>query len=272
MLPNWLKVSVWCGLLLGWAVAHAGNLPFSVEASAYLVQVNDEIRWQSDVERKLPPASLTKIMTVLLVLERYQAQELVTVSAAAARESGTRLGLKAGERMRMQDLLAASLLMSANDACHALADHVAGNEKHFVRLMNQRAQKWGLRATHFMNACGHDEKQHYSSAGDLAVLTGKALNYPVFVELVAKAAMTIQSADGRRSFVLENKNALIGRYAGAVGVKTGYTPKAGKCLIALAQRDGVKVLLVMLNASDRWWDASDILDYAFTQANARHAS
>lgn len=271
MLRRTFKIFAAFVLLSGCAAAHAAILPFPVEAASYLVQVNDETRWESDVGRRLPPASLTKIMTVLLVLEHYQPQDVVTVSRAAAQESGTRLGLKAGERMRVRDLLAASLLLSANDACHSLADHVAGNEKHFVQLMNQRARAWGLKATHFTNACGHDGEQHYSSARDLAMLAGKALDYPVFVELVAKPVMTIQSADGGRSFVLENKNALIGRYPGAVGVKTGYTRKAGKCLIALAQREGVKVLLVMLHASNRWWDASDILDYAFSQ-HARHVS
>lgn len=271
MPQRFLKIIAAGVLLLGWAAASAAILPFPVEAASYLVQVNDETRWENDVGRRLPPASLTKIMTVLLVLEHYQPQEVVTVSLAAARESGARLGLKAGERMRVRDLLAASLLMSANDACHSLADHVAGNEKHFVQLMNQRAREWGLKATHFTNACGHDGEQHYSSARDLAILAGKALDYPAFVELVAKPVMTIQSADSGRSFALENKNALIGRYPGAVGVKTGYTPKAGKCLIALAQRDGVKVMLVILHASNRWWDASDILDYAFSH-HARHVS
>jgi D-alanyl-D-alanine carboxypeptidase (penicillin-binding protein 5/6) len=270
-MPRCFKIIAAYVLLSGWAAAHAGNLPFPVEAASYLVQVNDETRWESEVGRRLPPASLTKIMTVLLVLEQYQPEEVVTVSSAAARETGTRLGLKAGERMRVGDLLAASLLMSANDACHSLADHVAGDEQRFVQLMNRRAGEWGLKATHFTNACGHDAAQHYSSASDLATLAGKALGYPAFVELVAKRALTIQSADGSRSFALENKNALIGRYDGAVGVKTGYTRKAGKCLIALAQRGGVKVLLVMLHASNRWWDASDILDYAFSH-KARHVS
>lgn len=263
------KMIAACVLLFGLTATHAVDLPFPVEAASYLVQVNDQTRWEREVGRRLPPASLTKIMTALLVLEHYQPQEVVTVGLAAARETGSRLGLKTGEKMRVGDLLAASLLNSANDACHALADHVAGNEINFVQLMNQRAKEWGMKATHFTNACGHDGERHYSSASDLAMLAGKALGYPVFVELVAKRALTIQSADGGRSFVLKNKNALIGRYPGAVGVKTGYTQKAGKCLIALAQRDGVKVMLVMLHASDRWWDASDILDYAFSQ-NARH--
>jgi D-alanyl-D-alanine carboxypeptidase (penicillin-binding protein 5/6) len=261
-----------CCLLSGWMAASAATLPFTVEAASYLVQVDGKILWERDVERKLPPASLTKIMTVLLVMEHYRPLEIVTVGNAAAHETGTRLGLKAGDRLQVRDLLAASLLISANDACHALADHLAGNEKHFVQLMNRRAGEWGLQATHFANACGHDDERHYSTAHDLALLAGKALRYGVFTELVAKVAMNIQTADGRRSFALENKNALIGRYAGATGVKTGYTPKAGKCLIALAERGGVKVLLVLLNAPNRWWDAVDILDGAFAQANLRHAS
>ena len=271
MPQHWFKMIAAAALLFVCTAAHAGSLPFSVEAASYLVQVNGETRWENEVGRRLPPASLTKIMTVLLVLEQYRPEAVVTVSRAAARESGSRLGLHAGEQMRVRDLLAASLLNSANDACHSLADHVAGNEKNFVLLMNQRASGWGLQATHFSNACGHDGERHYSSTRDLAVLANKALNYPVFVDLVAKAGMTIQSVDGSRSFVLKNKNALIGRYDGAIGVKTGYTQKAGKCLIALAQRDGVKVLLVMLRSDNRWWDASDILDFAFSR-NARHVS
>jgi serine-type D-Ala-D-Ala carboxypeptidase (penicillin-binding protein 5/6) len=269
MLRCIFNILVACVLLSSGAAAHAAKLPFPVEAASYLVQVNDVTRWESRTERRLPPASLTKIMTVLLVLENYRPEALVTVSLAAAQESGTRLGLKAGEQMSVKDLLAASLLMSANDACHALADHVSANQQLFVKLMNQRASEWGLQATHFTNACGHDDDRHYSSASDLAKLAGKALGYPAFVDMVAKRALTIQSADHSRSFALENKNALIGRYEGAVGVKTGYTRKAGKCLIALAQRGNVKVLLVMLHASNRWWDASDILDYAFSH-NTRH--
>ncbi len=271
MLQHGIKLFGTVVLLSAWFTAHAGNLPFPVEAASYLVQVNDETRWESQAGRRLPPASLTKIMTVLLVLEDYHPQAVVAVSPAAAQETGTRLGLQAGDKMRVKDLLAASLLKSANDACHALADMVAGNETRFVQLMNRRAAEWGLRATHFSNACGHDGAHHYSSAGDLAILAGKALAYPAFVELVAKPALTIQSDDGSHRYLLENKNALIGRYPGAVGVKTGYTRNAGKCLIALVQRDGVKVMLVMLHASNRWWDASDILDYAFSH-HVRHVS
>jgi D-alanyl-D-alanine carboxypeptidase (penicillin-binding protein 5/6) len=260
---------------LGWLVclgAHAAALPFPVEARAYLVQVNGQTRWERASEQRLPLASLTKLMTALLVMEQYRPTDIVSVSASAARETGTRLGLKAGEQMQVQDLLAASLLKSANDACHALADHVAGSQARFVQNMNQRARTWGLAATHFTNACGHDDAQHQSSARDLARLATRALAQPVLAGLVARASLDVQTVGGKRRFSLVNSNALVGRYEGTIGVKTGFTPQAGKCVIALVQRGDVKVLLVLLNGANRWWDASDILDHAFAHAHETSAS
>lgn len=264
----WLSLiaRMFCGVLITSSASAAALLPFSVTASAYLIQVNDQTRWQHAVEMRLAPASLTKLMTVLLLMENYQPETVVTTSLAASHETGSRLGLRAGERMRIQDLLAASLLNSANDACHVLADHIAGDQQRFVRLMNQRALAWGLHNTHFSNACGHDDVRHYSSARDIMVLAHKVMNYPALLELMATRSMAIVSADGSRQFRLTNGNALIGRYDGAVGMKSGYTAKAGKCLVALARRDGVTVLLVMLHAANRWWDASDMLEYAYSRA------
>jgi D-alanyl-D-alanine carboxypeptidase (penicillin-binding protein 5/6) len=258
--------------LLGSLGGQAASLPFPVEARAYLVQVNGQTRWERASDQRLPLASLTKLMTALLVLEHYRPNDNVTLSSSAARETGTRLGLKAGEQMLVQDLLAASLLKSANDACHALAEHVAGSQARFVQSMNQRAREWGLAATHFTNACGHDDAQHQSSARDLAQLATRALAQPVLAELVAKANMSVQTVGGSRQFALVNSNALVGRYEGAVGVKTGFTPQAGKCVIALVQRGDVRVLLVLLNGANRWWDASDILDHAFTHVHETGAS
>lgn len=262
-----LRIALALAALVGGLGARAADLPFPVEAQSYLVQVNGQTRWEHASTRRLSPASLTKLMTALLVLENYRPQDIVTISPAAARETGTRLGLKAGEQMSVRDLLAASLIRSTNDSCHALADHVGGNEKQFVQRMNARARQWGLASTRFHNACGHDDAAHYSSAQDLALLARKALAQPVLAELVAQPSVTVQTAGGKRQFTLANSNALVGRYDGVVGVKTGFTPKAGKCVIALAQREGVKVLLVLLNGANRWWDASDILDHAFAHAH-----
>lgn len=268
-----IRPFAWLALLL-WATSfpiRAQQDAFPDTAAAYLVKADRQVLWEKAADKRLAPASLTKIMTGLLVLEHYRPQQAVVVSRRAAAETGSRIGLRAGDRISVESLLAATLIQSANDACHALADHVAGSEANFVALMNRRAGEWGLRDTHFVNACGHDHPAHYSSAHDLALLAERALAQPVFARLVPIAQEDIATVDGRRHFRLETHNALIGRYPGAEGVKTGYTPRAGKCLVALARRDGREVLLVLLNAPNRWWDAVDILDRAFAATHGAAA-
>lgn len=243
--------------------------PFPGVAAAYLVSVNGRTLWAKDADRPLPPASLTKVMTALLVVERGRLDEVVVIGREAARASGARLGLKQGERYRVRDLLAAAVIRSANDACAALARHAGGSVERFVARMNGRAKEMGLARTHFANPCGHDAPGHVASAQDLLEVTEAALRYPAFAELAATVATEIATVDRRRVFPIETTNALAGRYPGVTGVKTGYTARAGKCLIAAAERDGVRVMLVMLNSPDRWWDAARMLDEAFAQA--RHS-
>ncbi len=237
--------------------------PFPAVASSYVVQVRGATLWAHHPDRRRPPASLTKAMTALLVLERGNLDDVVSVSKSAAAETGARLGLRAGDRVRVKDLLAAMLLQSANDACHALADHVGGSESRFVTLMNRRSEDLGLTNTRFANACGHDQPGNFTSARDLALFTDASLKNAEFRKIVALKRLTIRTADGKRVFRLHNKNRLIGRYEGAIGVKTGSTRQAGECLIALAERDGVRVLVVLLDTRDRWRDAPRILDRAF---------
>ena len=252
-------------IFLFWASpsgAQNGGDPFPRVAASYLLELNGQNLWAHRPTAKLPPASLTKIMTALLVLERGRLEEIVTLSPAASRETGTRLGLRKSEKVKVDFLLTATLLMSANDACRALAEHIGGHEQGFVALMNRRGKELGLEGTHFANASGHDHDSHYSCARDLAILSGAVLKHPAFSERVKLVSANMATVEGR-SFYFENKNELIGRYPGAVGVKTGFTPKAGKCLIALAERDGSKALLVLLNAPNRWWDAEAMLNEAF---------
>ncbi|MBU1237206.1 MAG: D-alanyl-D-alanine carboxypeptidase [Gammaproteobacteria bacterium] len=252
-------------LLAGLCLQTQAGPDFLPQAQAYLVEADGRILWERNADRPLPPASLTKLMTALLVQERGALDREVTVDRAAAMETGSRLGLAPGDRLKAADLMAAALIQSANDACHALADWVAGDEARFVALMNARARQLGLASTRFTNACGHDQPGHRASARDLAALATLALAVPEIARLVALPELAIATTNGRRTFRLTNKNALIGRYPGAQGVKSGYTQQAGKCLIAAAQRDGHRVLLVLLNAPNRWWDASDSLDRAFAE-------
>ena len=254
-----------------WAEAEEPGDPFGNVAAAYLVKVDGREVWARNPDASLPPASLTKMMTALLVLERADLRSVVTVSGEASRETGARLGLAPGDRMPVIDLLAATLLGSANDACHALAEHVAGTETKFVTLMNARAREMGLSNTRFANACGHDAPGMRSTARDLARMAEAAMGTPVFAKMAGLEDGWISTADAGKKFSLENKNLLIGRYRGAIGVKTGFTGSAGKCLVALAERGGKRVLLVLLNAPDRWWKAEEILDAAFARGSGASA-
>jgi serine-type D-Ala-D-Ala carboxypeptidase (penicillin-binding protein 5/6) len=249
------------------ARVEAAGDPFGNVAAAYLVKVDGREVWARNPSTRLPPGSLAKMMTALLVLERADLRSVVTVSREASRETGTRLGLDAGDRMLVIDLLAATLIGSANDACHVLAEHIAGSEKKFVVLMNARAREMGLSRTRFANACGHDAPGMRSTARDLARLAETAMGNAVFAKMAGLEDGWISTVDGGKKFPLENKNLLIGRYRGAVGVKTGFTGRAGKCLVALAERGGKRVLLVLLNAPDRWWKAEEILDAAFAHGS-----
>jgi serine-type D-Ala-D-Ala carboxypeptidase (penicillin-binding protein 5/6) len=256
----------WLVFGLFWpGLAAALDDPYPDIAAAYLVRVDGRPLWGHEVDASLPPASLTKLMTALLVAERGQLDAVATVGPGAAKETGSRLGLVKGERLKVHDLLAATLLRSANDACHALADWHSGSEARFVARMNERASQLGLHHTHYANACGHDDPQQRSSAADLAALADALMARPELADLVRRQRLVIQNVAGRR-FDLANRNALIGAFDGAIGIKTGYTPEAGPCIVALAERRGVRVMAVLLRGRDRWWDVHALLAQAFVRA------
>jgi D-alanyl-D-alanine carboxypeptidase (penicillin-binding protein 5/6) len=185
---------------------------------------------------------------------------MVVISRAASREKGSRIGLRAGDQMRVRDLLAATIMHSANDACHALADHFGPT---FVARMNQRAAALGMKNTQFVDPCGWDRPGHYSTAADLARLAEVAMQHPEYQHLARLRDTQIRTVDGRRRFYVRNTNHLIGRYSGALAGKTGTTGAAGYCLVALAERDGVRVTVVLLNSPRRWSFAPRLLDRAF---------
>ncbi|MFO1281488.1 MAG: serine hydrolase [Burkholderiales bacterium] len=244
--------------------------PFPGVAAAYLVRVDGDDRWAANASTRQRPASLTKMMTALLVVESGRGGEVVVGRRAAAAD-GARIGLKPGMRLAVDDLLAAMLLRSANDACVALAEHVAGSERAFVERMNGRAAALGLGDTRFLNACGFDAEGHTASARDLARLAEVAIAQPAIAAIVAREKGEARTRDGR-IFRFDNTNALIGRVDGARGLKTGWTRLAGRCLVAIAEREGVRVLVVMLGAPDRWWDAVAMIESAFDDERARRAA
>jgi D-alanyl-D-alanine carboxypeptidase (penicillin-binding protein 5/6) len=225
--------------------------------------------YEFDSERRLSPASLTKIMSALVILEHGRLGEEVTVSSKAARAHKIRLRLRAGQVFRLDDLLKAMLIVSANDACLAAIEHVGGTEDQFVMMMNAKAASFGLSNTHFSNACGFDAVDHYSTAEDLAKLSEIALQNPVFKELVREEREIIMPVNETRSYILRNTNRLLGRVPGVEGVKTGFTSKAGRCLIAKVSQDGNDLLLVILNSKRRWNTATSLINYGLRMTQGR---
>lgn len=209
--------------------------------------------------RRVAPASLTKIMSALVILEYGQLHDPVTVSRKAASARKIHLRLHAGHVFRLEDLLKAMLITSANDACLAAVEHVGGSEEMFVAMMNNKAHRMGLLDTHFSNACGFDSPTHYTTAADLATLSEAAMLDRTFRSLVRKEVDMIFPLNANRSYWLRNTNRLLGRIPGIEGIKTGFTSQAGRCLVAKASQDGREVLLVLLHANRRWDTASTLL-------------
>ncbi len=216
--------------------------------------------YEYESDRRLAPASLTKIMSALVILNHGRLYEHVVVSKEAASAPKTHLRLRQGQIFRLEDLLKAMLITSANDACLAAAEHVAGSEEGFVALMNAKAAAYGLVGTHFSNACGFDAVDHYSTATDLARLSELALEQPVFKDLVRQEIEIITAVDGNKSYLLRNTNRLLGRLPGVEGIKTGFTSRAGRCLVAKVSQDGKELLLVLLNARQRWHTAARLIN------------
>lgn len=227
--------------------------------------------YQFESEKRLSPASLTKIMSALVILEYGHLDDEVTVSPKAARAHKTHLRLRTGQIFRLEDLLKAMLIMSANDACLAASEHVGGDEPRFVERMNAKAVALGLHNTHFSNACGFDAPEHYSTAEDLAKLSEIAMHHPVFRELVSEEREIIMPINEHRAYVLRTTNRLLGRIPGVQGVKTGFTSKAGRCLIAKVSQDGRDLLLVILNSKRRWNTATSLINYGLRLSESRAA-
>jgi len=231
-------------------------------ANAYLVTVDEVPLFGAATTRPLPPASLAKLVAALVVVDAVDGNTPVTVSGVAAAATGSRARLRAGERLRARDLLAAMLIASANDACLALAEHASGSERGFVARMNERAKSLGLAATRFENACGFDAPRMTTTAADLVVVAQAALAQPAIATWTALESHAMRTLGGRE-IVVRNTNAFVGRVPGVTGLKTGYTAKAGRNLVLTAIRDGHRATVVLLGAQDRWWDAAALLERAF---------
>lgn len=250
-------------LLASGPLAAAPTDAFPGAAAAYIVVADGRPLWVREAATPRQPASLTKLLTALVLLEGdWRPDAPVHISTRAADVEGSRLGLRAGEVLRAQDALTALLVRSANDACVALAESAAGSLPAFADRMNAKAAALGMSDSHFVHPCGLDAPGQKTSARDLLRLAIAAVDLPEIARIVALRHAIVTTHAGRR-LAMRNTNLLLGQLDGVVGVKSGRTSGAGKCLIALAHRGAHTVWLVMLGASSRWWVAAGIIDAAF---------
>ena len=255
--------------LLAWSVspplarAFAADLRIAGRAAVLMDSRTGTVLWQRKPNLSLAPASTTKILTALVVLERRDASALATVPLEATKATGGTARLRAGERLSVEQLLYGMLLGSANDAAIALARDTAGSVARFVNLMNGKARSLGAQRSRFLNPTGLPQKGQLTTALDLAVLSRAALADPRFRKIVGTKSYPWQSAGWQGK--LTNSNRLLEVYPGAIGVKTGETREAGFCLVAAAARGEASFIAVILNSTEAsvWSDAATLLDYGF---------
>jgi D-alanyl-D-alanine carboxypeptidase (penicillin-binding protein 5/6) len=232
----------------------------TAEAAVLLDAGSGQVLFEKNARQRRPPASTTKIMTALLALEGGDLHQDVTVSPWAASVGEASLDLRAGEQLTLEDLIYGALLESGNDACVAIAEHIAGTEPNFVMLMNQKAKLLGAEDTSFKNTNGLPAEGHYTTAKDLAVITRYALENPVFKKIVSTRDKII-GGPGER--YLNNTNRLLWSFSWADGVKTGTTNEAGQCLVASGTINGRQIISVVLNSENRWSDSIKLLNYGY---------
>ncbi len=234
--------------------------------SAILIEADSgTVIWQKNADEQRAMASTTKIMTAILTIEAGDLDTEFTVDSYAIMVEGTSMGLREGDRVSRRDLLYGILLPSGNDAANAAAVSVGGSIGGFVELMNAKAEELGLTSTHFVTPSGLDADGHCTTARDLANLTAYAMKNELFREVVSCSEAQVEFGNPPYMRTLRNSNKMLTRYEGAIGVKTGFTDNARRCLVSAAEREGVTLIAVTLNAGDDWNDHTKMLDYGFTQ-------
>ena len=261
-------------LLVNMLAVPAGAVELEVKGkSALLMDVaTGTVLYESNAHEPLAPASVTKVMTMLLIMEAIDSGKIswddsVTASEAAAAKGGSQIYLKVGETMSVSDMVKSIAVSSANDCACAMAEHLAGSEGAFVDMMNEKARELGMKDTHFVNCTGLDDgengSQHRTSAYDIAVMSRELLkNHPDIKKFTTIWRDTVRNG----AFGLSNTNKMVRFYSGATGLKTGFTSGAGYCLSASAQREGMELIAVVMGSetsADRFAACKSMLDYGF---------
>ncbi len=249
--------------LFSLAVIASETISVSAKSAVLYEPSQKKLYFSKNSDTRLPMASTTKIMTALVAIENASPDMIISVPKEAVGIEGSSLYLKEGEIFTLRDLLFGLMLRSANDAAEAIACAVGGTREAFVALMNEKAKSLSLQNTHFENPHGLDGDTHYTTARELAIITAHALDNPIFYEICKTYKTIIKNSCGEARLVV-NHNKMLKLYEGAIGVKTGYTKKCGRCLVSAAERDGVRLISVTLNAPDDWNDHTKMLTHGFS--------
>ncbi len=238
------------------------ELKLSARAAALYQPDTKSFVYTKNSDKRLHMASTTKIMTAMVALEQARdLDEAVKIDPSAVGVEGSSAYLREGDVVTVKELLYALLLQSANDAAVALACHIGGGIEGFADMMNRKVSELGLKDTHFMNPHGLDDREHYTTAHDLALIAAEAMKNEQFTEICSTYKKTIVTGDRTRTYT--NHNKLLKSYDGAIGVKTGFTDESGRCLVGAAERDGLRFITVTLDAPSDWADHKAMLDLGF---------
>ncbi len=253
---------------LGSAAYGRGQVPDPpvIHASAAIL-IDAETRqvlYERNADVRRPPASTTKILTAILLIEHVPPDELIEADKACSETDGSSLYMMPGEKIAAREMRYALLLRSANDACVAIAKHIAGSVEAFAEMMNRRAAEMGATHSHFSNPNGLPAKDHWTTARDLALIAAHAMRIPEFRETASTRYRTIKRDPRNKDTFLKNRARFLWHYPGAEGIKTGYTVTAGRCFVGSATRNGWRLISVVLNSPDMFGETRRLMDYGFT--------
>ncbi len=244
---------------------YASGISVSAQGAVLMCADNGKVLFSQNADKKLSMASTTKIMTSLLALEYAQPDKEITVTKEMVSVEGTSMGLMPGDSVSLEELVYGMLLPSGNDAANTVAYVLSGGPEEFSKLMNERAEEIGMKNTSFVTASGLDDKNHYSTAYDMALLACECIKNNEFASICSKKSARLTYGNPPYARTLTNHNRLLWKYEDTIGIKTGFTKKSGRCLISAAKRDGVTLVAVTLNAPDDWNDHISMYEYGFSK-------
>lgn len=267
MLKRYLAAAV---LLVGllWSIpvsASAQTVAVSAKSAIVYEPTTGMVLFEKNADERRPMASTTKLMTALIAAETLDPDAEITVTAEAVRVEGSSLGLRAGDRLTARDLITGLLVVSGNDAANVIALTVCDSLPAFAERMNRRAAELGMTDTGFVTPSGLDAEGHLTTARDMALLAAAVLEQPLLAEICAMKTATVRIGNPPTPRTLTNHNRLLSTCEGTIGLKTGFTKKAGRCLVSAARRDGIVLITVTLNAPNDWQDHTNLYDAGFSQ-------